>query len=76
METVSIRELHLATGRYVRKTRTQALVVTERGRPVAVLKPFTADDLPGRAFPKRRAKDLPRAGHDSTRSISDDRDGR
>lgn len=76
MKTVSIRDLHEATGRWVRETRTQMLVVTDRGRAVALLKPFAADELPGRPFPRRHAGSLPRANHDSTRSISEDREGR
>jgi antitoxin (DNA-binding transcriptional repressor) of toxin-antitoxin stability system len=76
MKTISIRELHQATGRYVRETRTQTLLVTERGHPVALLKPYAAHELPGRAFPKRNPRDLPRADHDSTLSIAQDRDAR
>jgi len=76
MKTISIRELHEATGRYVRETRIGPLVVTERGQAIAILKPFTAQELAGRAFPKRNPGSLPLADYDSTRSIAEDRDGR
>jgi len=76
MKTISIRDLHLATGRYVRETRTHTLVVTERGQAVALLKPFAADELPGRPFPKRNPHDLPRVDRDSTLLIGQDREGR
>jgi antitoxin (DNA-binding transcriptional repressor) of toxin-antitoxin stability system len=76
MKKISIRELHQATGRYVRETRAGMLVVTERGQAVALLKPFAAHELPGQAFPSRDPRDLPRANYDSTRSVSRDRDGR
>lgn len=76
MKTISIRDLHQATGRYVRETRLHTLVVTERGQAVAVLKPFTAVELPGRPLPKRNPRDLPRVDYDSTVSIEEDREGR
>ena len=44
MKTISIRELHEATGRYVRETRIHPLVVTERGHTVAVLKAADRDE--------------------------------
>jgi antitoxin (DNA-binding transcriptional repressor) of toxin-antitoxin stability system len=37
MKTVSIGELHAATGRIVRSVGEEPLVVTDRGRPVAFL---------------------------------------
>jgi hypothetical protein len=76
MKTISIRDLHQATGRYVRETRIQTLIVTERGQAIAVLKPFAAAELPGRPFPKRDPRDLPGVNHDSTLSIAQDREGR
>ena len=76
MKTISIKQLHAATGRCVREARNELLVVTDHGVKVAVIKPFSDDELPGRPFPKRRAQDLPRVTVDSTALISDDRDGR
>ena len=76
MKTISIRELHQATGRYVREARQYPLVVTDRGREVAILKRFSAHDLPGTPFPARDPRDLPAIAVDSTTLISADREGR
>ena len=83
MKKVSIRELHQATGAWVRKAaRTGTITITDRGKPVARLtaidehsrpNPFAARTLrPGFA---RLAGKLG-GGRDSTRLVSDDRDGR
>ena len=42
MRTITIRELHLATGRWVRHAATtrEPVIVTDRGRQVAALQPF------------------------------------
>src|SRR3954463_13130768 len=43
MKTISIRELHLNTGRWVRHAASRGpIVVTDRGRRVAALQPFDA----------------------------------
>lgn len=76
MKTVSIKELHEATGRIVREARERLVVVTDRGARVAVIKPYSEKELPGRPFPRRRASDLPAVGVDSTEIISRDRDER
>ena len=77
MREISIRKLHEATGKFVREAASEPYVVTDRGRPVAVLGPVT--DLPkGTPFAKRRL--LPALARmkkirgDSTRDISEDRD--
>ena len=55
MKTISIRELHLKTGRWVRQAaRGGAIVVTDRGRRVAALQPFDASVI-GRPLPNREA---------------------
>jgi len=42
MKTITIRELHLATGRWVRHAATtgEPVIVTDRGRQVAALQPL------------------------------------
>ena len=45
MKSISIRELHAATGKHVRATLQEPLIVTERGKRVAVLKPFSDCEL-------------------------------
>jgi antitoxin (DNA-binding transcriptional repressor) of toxin-antitoxin stability system len=53
MKTISIRELHLRTGRWVRQAASQGpIVVTDRGRRVATLHPFDAS-APPRSLPNR-----------------------
>ena len=55
MKTISIRELHLQTGRWVRRAASRGpIVVTDRGRRVAALQPFEAS-MTGRPLPNREA---------------------
>jgi antitoxin (DNA-binding transcriptional repressor) of toxin-antitoxin stability system len=81
MKTITIRELHSATGKWVREASVLGeLHVTERGRLIAKLLPSAP--LPQRPFFARRkltkafraAQPFLTGGPDSTRSISDDRD--
>ena len=76
MKTISIRKLHERTGLYVREAGVEPLVITDRGIQVALLKAFSASDVPGHPFPRRRAEELPAVAVDSTEVISRDRDGR
>ena len=55
MKTISIRELHLKTGQWVRHAASRGpIVVTDRGRRVAALHPFDAS-VTGRPLPNREA---------------------
>ena len=80
MRKISIRELHEATGRWVRRASAAEVYVTERGRILAKIvparplaaKPFFASPKFTRAFLAQR-KYL-RGGPDSTDLISEDRD--
>ena len=55
MKAISIRELHLETGRWVRRAASGGpIVVTDRGRRVAALQPFDATTT-GRPLPDREA---------------------
>jgi antitoxin (DNA-binding transcriptional repressor) of toxin-antitoxin stability system len=55
MKTISIRELHLETGRWVRHAASRGpVVVTDRGRRVAALQAFD-DALARRPLPNREA---------------------
>jgi prevent-host-death family protein len=76
MKTASIRELHTNTGRLVRASAKEKIVITERGRPVALLKTVEATDLAGDFFPKRDMRKMPRIRTDSTACISEERDAR
>ena len=85
MKRISIRELHEKTGMLVREARRLGgLIVTERGAPVARIEPVDSR-LPVNPFRDRRL--LPGyarlvrsgklgAGTQSTRIVSEDRDGR
>jgi prevent-host-death family protein len=82
MKKVSIRELHLATGKWVREAaRFEELVITERGRPIATIVPYAE---PARTNPFQKRKLRPgyarllgrlRGGTDSALIVSSDRDG-
>jgi len=78
MRKISIRELHEATGKLVREATREPYVVTDRGRPVAVLGPVEALPKKHTAFRDRKLlpafKRLPKIPGDSTIGISEDRD--
>ncbi len=78
MQQIGIRDLHLKTGEWVRRAaRGEAVVVTERGRPVASLIPFR-EGAQGRSYAERvvlpEFEALPPVSGDSTAGVSDDRD--
>ncbi|MGI8604913.1 MAG: type II toxin-antitoxin system Phd/YefM family antitoxin [Verrucomicrobiales bacterium] len=76
MKTISIRELHQHTGRFVREAQHDTIQVTDRGRPVAILKAPILAELSGKPFPKRRLSSLPKVSVDSSAYISEERDAR
>ena len=55
VKTISIRELHLATGKWVRHAAKEPVVVTDRGREVAALQPLDPSRL-GRPLPDREKR--------------------
>ena len=78
MKTISIRELHLRTGQWVRHAASRgAIVVTDRGRRVAALQPFDAS-VTGRPLPNREAAIRKRSKIpvDSAAYVSELREGR
>jgi antitoxin (DNA-binding transcriptional repressor) of toxin-antitoxin stability system len=80
MKKITIRELHEATGRWVRRASAGEVYVTDRGHVVAKIipaspmpaKPFFAHPKFTQAFLAQR-KYL-RGGTDSTQTISDERE--
>ncbi len=74
MKIITIKELHDRTGRLVRETGTETLVITDRGEKIAVLKKYSELELETAAFPKRNADSLPQIDIDSTQLISQDRE--
>jgi antitoxin (DNA-binding transcriptional repressor) of toxin-antitoxin stability system len=77
MKTISIRELHLSTGRWVRYASRQPIVVTDRGRRVATLLPYDAS-IAARPLPNREAviRKRSKVPVDSGAYVSDLREGR
>jgi hypothetical protein len=73
MKTISIKQLHDATGKCVRAAHSTPLIVTDRGTKVALLKRFSPEDLPSTPFPARNPARLPSVIIDSTEIISSDR---
>lgn len=79
MKTITIRELHQSTGRWVRQALAGEVYVTERGRLIAKIvpasplpsQPFFANPTYTRAFFRERAR--LRGGTDSTEIIGEDR---
>ena len=76
MKTATIRELHINTGKLVRASVHENILITDHGEAVAVLKRAKAADLIGKPFPKRDIRKMPKVPGDSTVYISEDRDGR
>lgn len=81
MKTISIRELHDATGKWIRRAAVLGeLHVTDHGRVLAKLLP--AASLPTKPFfaerkllpAYRSARPFLKGGSDSTETISQDRD--
>ena len=80
MKTISIRDLHEQTGRWVRQASAGEVYVTERGRLVAKImpvkplpeKPYFASPRFTRAFLRYRSS--LRGGTDATEIVSQDRD--
>jgi antitoxin (DNA-binding transcriptional repressor) of toxin-antitoxin stability system len=78
MLEITIRDLHMKTGEWVRKAaRAGNIVVKDRGKPVAKLVPFTLHDE-GTHFADRPLvkgfSALPKLRHDSTSYLSEDRE--
>ncbi|HTV07322.1 MAG TPA: hypothetical protein VME86_18270 [Acidobacteriaceae bacterium] len=79
MKTITIRELHESTGRWVRQAQAGEVYVTERGRLIAKIipaspmpaQPFFAHPTYTRAFLRERAR--LHGGTDSTEIIGEDR---
>lgn len=80
MRTITIRELHQETGRWVRQASSGEVHVTDRGRLIAKIvpaaqppsKPYFANPRYTPAF--RRYRKSLRGGTDATELVSQDRD--
>lgn len=85
MKTITIRELHANTGKWVRQAANHGeILVTDRGEPVAkILPPPIAQRVPYfarrkllPAFAKLAAQGAFKGGRDATELISEDREDR
>ncbi len=76
MRTATIRELHMNTGKLVRASAHENILITDHGQAVAILKRAQAAELIGKPFPKRDIRNMPKVPGDSTVYISEDREGR
>jgi antitoxin (DNA-binding transcriptional repressor) of toxin-antitoxin stability system len=78
MVQITIRDLHMKTGEWVRKAAdAESIVVLDRRRPVAKLVPFTLEDkgIPFGDRPMVKGfSSLPKLPDDSTVFLSEDRD--
>jgi prevent-host-death family protein len=77
MRKITIRDLHIKTGEWVRKAASgENVVVTDRGRPVATLAALDERDF-GTPFSERRTlaefDALPTVRGDASRHVSEDR---
>ena len=64
------------TGKLVRASAHEKILITDRGQPVALLKSAEAAELIGKPFPKRDIRKMPKVKGDSTNYISEERDAR
>lgn len=76
VKLISIRELHESAGRIVRQAAQQPVIVTDRGTRIALLKPYSEQEIAGRPFPRRDPVSMPAVDVDSTELISRDRSRR
>jgi antitoxin (DNA-binding transcriptional repressor) of toxin-antitoxin stability system len=77
MKTISIKQLHAETGRWVRAASKQPIIVTDRGAKIATIQRHdTSTRLRALLDPARRLLWMPVTPADSTVFISEDRDTR
>jgi antitoxin (DNA-binding transcriptional repressor) of toxin-antitoxin stability system len=76
VKTISIKQLHAETGKWVRAARKGPVIVTDRGEKVASLQAHVPADPPRPVFAGRDWSKLPKLAGDSTGLISADRNGR
>jgi antitoxin (DNA-binding transcriptional repressor) of toxin-antitoxin stability system len=77
MVRITIRDLHMKTGEWVRKAAHGGIVVMERRRPIAKLVPLMPEDQGGAFAGRPLVKGfsaLPKSSHDSARHLAEDRE--
>ncbi len=73
MSTISIKQLHAETGRWVRAARLRPITVTDHGEQVAVINAYSPELIPRPVF-SLQGRRRPKVLTDSTVFISEDRD--
>jgi len=78
MKTVTVEELHTQTEQVLNEAASRAIVVTKDGRPQVILNPYPDEATRERHWEKRERMlaQLPELSADSTKLISEDREGR
>ena len=76
MKTISIKQLHAETGRWVRAASKQPIIVTDRGAKIATIQPHAPDNSPKPVFSLKHRGFRPKLSVDTTAYVADDRDGR
>lgn len=74
VKTISIKQLHAETGRWVRAAKKEPIIVTDRGEKIATLQPHGAARPRTVLDAARRRAWMPVSPADSTVFISEDRD--
>ncbi len=74
MKTISIKELHAETGRWVRAAKKQTIIVTDHGEKIVTLQSHVETEKPRPVFTGRDWSQLPKIDFDSTEIISEERD--
>jgi antitoxin (DNA-binding transcriptional repressor) of toxin-antitoxin stability system len=76
VSTISLKQLHAETDRWVRAAKSGPVRATDRGEVAAVLVTESAANSACPIFPGRDLSKMPRVPVDSTTYISEERDGR
>jgi antitoxin (DNA-binding transcriptional repressor) of toxin-antitoxin stability system len=76
VKTISIKQLHAETGRWVRAAKKEPIIVTDRGEKVATLQPHVEENRPAPVFSLNARRARPKSPVDSTIFISEERDAR
>jgi prevent-host-death family protein len=76
MKKYSIRELHQATGAIVRESADEPVIITDRNRPIAVIRRISEGEVPGASLPDGHWESVvrPMIEADSTEAVAADRE--
>ena len=75
MKTIRVEELHERTSDYVRAAAVEPIMIAQQGRPLAMLSAVRGVELPVKLFPVRHLSTMPKVPVETSRYISEDRNG-